>query len=76
MAADESVGKQKRLAAKSGIDQSYISKLLKLKASASIETLDALARAFRCQPWELLVDDEAIREEAVRRILSREPQGQ
>lgn len=71
MAADESIGDQPKLAARSGVDQSYISKLLKHKSGASVDALEKLARGCRCQPWELLVDEEAIREEAIRAYLAR-----
>lgn len=69
MRADPAIGTQPLLAERSGISQAHVSRLLNRHAAATVDVLDALARACRCQPWELLVDDEATREQALRRIL-------
>lgn len=53
------------------LSQQHVGKLAKGKAAASVDTLEGLAKALHCEPWELLVDDEEAREEAFRRILSR-----
>lgn len=60
---------QPAVAARSGVSQTHISRMLRGTSAATVDMLDALGRAFRCQPWELLVDDEEMRAEAVRRIL-------
>lgn len=72
MDADETISNQPLLSARSGVDQGYISRVLRQEAAVSIEVLEKLARGCRCQPWELLVDEEATREAAIRRMLGKD----
>lgn len=58
------------LARKAGVDPSYMSKLMRSQFSCSVDLLDKFATALRCQPWELLVDSEASREEGWRRVMN------
>ncbi len=53
------------------VGQSSISRIEKGQTPISLDKLEAVAKALRCHPWELLVDDEAIREAAIRRALDR-----
>lgn len=39
----------------------------------SIDVIEALAVALDCNAWELLVDDDEVRRQAVERILGRKP---
>ena len=64
---------QPAVAARSGISQTHISRMLRCTSAATVDMLEALARTFRCQAWELLVDEDQTREEALRRML-RPPQ--
>jgi transcriptional regulator with XRE-family HTH domain len=48
-------GNQSELARKAGLDQTYISKLLRAKTSISVTSLDAVAKALGLEPWMLLV---------------------
>lgn len=69
MSKDPAIRSQPKLAAKAGIDQTSISRLLLQKGATTVDTLERLAHAIGCQPWELLVDDDKTREEAFRRML-------
>jgi plasmid maintenance system antidote protein VapI len=60
---------QPKLAAKSHVSQSHISRLLDQESGVSIDVVERLAAAFDCQPWELLVDNDAMRDEVVRRFV-------
>jgi transcriptional regulator with XRE-family HTH domain len=71
MEADQALNSHPKLAAKAGIGKSTIGYVLSGSNDATISTVAALARAFGCQPWELLVHDEAAREAAYRRIMGR-----
>lgn len=42
------------LAEKSGLDKGNLSRILKGETSPTLVTLDALAKGFNCEPWELL----------------------
>lgn len=64
---------QPAVSARSGVSQTHISRMLRCTSAATVDMLEQLARAFRCQPWELLVDDDEMRAEAVRRILRPPP---
>lgn len=64
--------KQPQLAKRSGYSQSVISQVLKGQVSPSIDKLAKLAHALGIQPWELLVDLEATREAALRKMLGGE----
>ncbi len=48
---------QRDLEAKSGVSQRQISNILTRSTSCSVETADALARAFGLEGWHLLVKD-------------------
>ena len=67
----EQFGSQPKLAVKAGISKSAIGYVLGAENDATLSTIAALARAFGCQPWELLVEDDAAREAAYRRIMGR-----
>jgi transcriptional regulator with XRE-family HTH domain len=71
MQADESMNSQPKLAAKAGIGKSTVGYVLQAENDATLGTIAALARAFGCEPWELLVQDEDNREAAWRRIMGR-----
>ena len=60
---------QEAVEERAGMGQSTVSRILGKGGSATLKSLAALARALECQPWELLVDDEATREAAMRKIL-------
>ncbi len=60
---------QTALAGKSGVAQSYISRILRSKSGATIDQIWRIAKAFGCQPFELLVDSEETRREAIERML-------
>lgn len=45
------------LSKESGVSQAALSKLLNLKESPRLDTLAKLAAVFKCQLWELLVDE-------------------
>lgn len=69
--ADPALQVQENLEKRSGLGQATISRVLNSGGAATLDTIAALARGIGCQPWELLVDDEATRAEAMRRMLSR-----
>lgn len=52
-----------------GIGQSSVSRVLREETGVTLDLLEELARAVGMQPWELLVDEEATREQAIRQIL-------
>ena len=60
---------QEAVEERAGMGQSTVSRILTKGGSATLRSLAALARALECQPWELLVDNEATREAAMRKIL-------
>lgn len=49
---------QEALADKAGVDRTYVSALERQKYSASVDTIDNLARALRVKPEELVCPDE------------------
>lgn len=71
MKADPALGTQVALGAKAGLSKSTIGYVLAGTNDATIATIAALARALDCEPWELLVQDEATRERAYRTIMGR-----
>lgn len=71
MEADESLNSQPKLAVKAGIGKSTVGYVLAGENDATVATIAALARAFGCEPWELLVADEKAREAAWRRLMGR-----
>ena len=55
-----------------GVSQSTISRiLLRGPGYPTLETLANVAKGLSCQPWQLLVDDDQIREDAIRKALSK-----
>lgn len=58
------------LAKKAGVGQSHVSRILNMRQSVGLDVVAAVAGAFGCQPWELLVDSELTRREAIERMLS------
>jgi transcriptional regulator with XRE-family HTH domain len=73
MARDSTISTQEKLAAKSKLSQSHISRLLLCEAAATTDALMALAVAVRCEPWELLTDAQATRKAALEKLLSVTP---
>jgi transcriptional regulator with XRE-family HTH domain len=71
MERDPSIDTQQKLAARSGLSQQHVSRILRAEVSAGLEVIGALAKALRCQPWELLVDEEATRQAALERMIVR-----
>lgn len=69
MARDPAISTQPLLAARSGVDQGHLSRVLNGKASCTIDFLQSLAHGCRCQAWELLVDSEQTREDYIRKAL-------
>lgn len=57
MDAYPDLGTQPKLAERAGVDQTTISRLLRAERSATIGTLDAVARAFGLEVWKLLLPD-------------------
>lgn len=53
------------------VGQATISRILNCGGAATLDTIAALAGAFDCQPWELLVDGDAAREAAWKKILGK-----
>ena len=68
-----SLSSQAALARKSGVAQSYLSRVLRAKSAATIDQIERIAQAFGCQPFELLVDSEMIRRVAIERVLNAPP---
>lgn len=62
---------QTSLAQRSGISQQHISRLLRCDAAPTIDALVGLAQALRCQPFELLLDDDELRDEIYRRAIGK-----
>lgn len=60
---------QEQIEERAGLGQSTVSRVLLSGGAATLATIAALARALGCQPWELLVDDDATREAALRKML-------
>lgn len=59
-----------KVEARCGISQQHVSKLLRGLAAPTLETLELLAKAVGVQPWELLVDNEAIRRQVIERAVN------
>lgn len=73
MAATPSLDSGPKLEAKSGVGASSISRWLRdPPASApTLDSLQAIAKAFGVQPWELLLDEHASDKYIVDRLLRR-----
>lgn len=56
-----------------GVKQSTLSRVLLADGTPTLRTLAIVAKALDCQAWELLVDEEATREAAYRKILGKKP---
>jgi hypothetical protein len=69
MHRDPALDTQKKLSGKSGVAQPHISRILRCTTGATIDAVGGLARAFGCQPWELLVDTELTRQAALKRMI-------
>lgn len=54
-----------------GITDGTLNRIRKQSHFVGIDKLERLARAFGCEPWELLVDGEQTREAIVRRFLGK-----
>ncbi len=46
---------QPKVAARSGLGQTSIGRILRTEAGATVDSLDAIAKAFGIEPWHLLV---------------------
>ena len=64
-----SIDTQPKLAKAAGVAQSHISRVVGGKQSIGLDVIAALSEAFECQPWELLANDEATRQEAMERMI-------
>jgi hypothetical protein len=71
MDADPDLKSSVKLAARSGVSKSAINYVLAADNDCTIATIAGLARAFRCQPWELMVADEDDRAAGWRRLMVR-----
>ena len=60
---------QTRIAERGGLFPSQVSETLNLISSPTIETAEKLAKGAGVQLWELLVDNDAVRERAIRQAL-------
>lgn len=73
MEADPDIETQTKLAGRSGgaFGQQHVGRILKGELSVGLDVLEGLAKAIRCEPWELLVDGEAAQQAAWERIIKR-----
>lgn len=71
MARDTSIDTQEKFAARSGLGQSTISRLLLCEASPNVDALILLGKAMKCLPFELLLDEESTRRSLIERLLDR-----
>lgn len=65
MKADPSLNSQPKLGARAGIGKSTVGFALQGAEgdnNVTLYTLAGLAHAFKCEPWELLIEDDATRE--------------
>jgi transcriptional regulator with XRE-family HTH domain len=63
---------QPALAAKAGIAQSQVSRILRAEIGCGLDILNALSTALQVEPWELLADSNATRRAAVEKMLWNE----
>jgi transcriptional regulator with XRE-family HTH domain len=73
MHRDPNLDTQKKLAARAKVAQPHISRILRGTSAATIDVIAGIARAFGCQPWELLVDTELTRQAALQRMIVGSP---
>lgn len=73
MHRDANLDTQQKLSGRSKIAQPHISRILRGTSAPTIDALARLARAFGCQPWELLVDTELTRQAALRQMILGTP---
>ena len=59
------------LARRAKVGQSALSRVMRLEGCMTTDRLASVAKALGVQPWELLVDDQATREEAMKRMLGK-----
>lgn len=64
---------QPELAKATGVAQSHISRIMSGAQSIGLDIIWEIADGLDCEPWELLVDDDATRERALKRMLGRPP---
>lgn len=64
---------QETLAGRAGISPSHLSEVRRGLSSITVELLNDLAWALHCYAWELLIDDEEIRRDAIERAVTRPP---
>lgn len=60
---------QPKLAKKAGVGQAHISRIVNEKSGVTIDRLEMVARAFRCQPYELLLDGNEARRAIIEQIV-------
>lgn len=76
MALDSSIRTLELLTAKAQIGYGAVQRAAAGKAEngySNLDTLQALARAIGCRPWELLIDEAADREHYIRRLFGPTP---
>lgn len=73
MAISPQLKSQPAVGRAAGIAASHVGRALRQDSAITLDALDALARAFGCEAWELLADGEHTREEAIRRMLLPAP---
>ena len=61
---------QNALASRAKVAQSHVGRIRRQESAATVDMLDAIAGALGIQAWELLVDSDEMREEAIRRLLA------
>ncbi len=66
----KTITSQNDLAKRSGVAQSYLSRVMRKESAITVDRLAKIAKAFGCETWELLVDSEKIRRMAIERVLS------
>lgn len=60
---------QTALASRAQMSQGFVSEILSGDSIPSLEIVERVAFALRCQPWELLADSEATRKAALERMI-------
>lgn len=64
---------QQTLATKAGISVSHLSEIRRGLSSITVDLLNDLGRALGVNAWELLIDEEETRRQAIERAVSRPP---